>query len=539
MALSTPPAKGGQTPEGADAAEAVLQSAANRVVRDALPGLATGLAVLQSILAVAHAVGSPAEKPLVVVDGASVVFAVGLRLALGWRTLSERWAHPVAAGYAAVAMLVVLIHVRLLADPLAGLMLTIVVIGAGSIVLSFAWLVSLVAAAFAGWLAVIASLGAPPGSRRVGIALVGSAAVAAMVLVARRRTFQRLEDLRARDEARRQELEDAHRKLEVAFASLRESEDTHRLLFDLGPLPAWVFDRETLRFLAVNDAAVAHYGYSRAEFLEMTVKDVRPPEDTSAFLDALANHPAERAEKGTYRHLTKGGALIHVEVVAHDFTLGEGKAVLSILTDVTERKRAEEALRRSRESFQLLFDDAPIGMGMVGSSLRYERANRALCETFGYSKEEIREVALDRLVGPEDREQHVSAIQEFIEGRRSSFHAEARYLRKGGEPFWGRVTVDRIEDSTGRMLFVLVILDDVSERRRAAEERERMISELQEALATVKTLRGLIPICAWCKKVRDDQGYWSQVEVYVRDRSEAEFSHGICPDCKEKLSKGG
>jgi hypothetical protein len=65
-----------------------------------------------------------------------------------------------------------------------------------------------------------------------------------------------------------------------------------------------------------------------------------------------------------------------------------------------------------------------------------------------------------------------------------------------------------------------------------------MISELQEALATVKTLRGLIPICAWCKKVRDDQGYWSQVEVYVRDRSEAEFSHGICPDCKKKFTAG-
>ena len=394
------------------------------------------------------------------------------------------------------------------------------------------------ATALAGWLAVTASLGFPPGSRRVGLALVGSAAVAAMVLAARRRTFQRLEDLRVRDEARRCELEQAHRKLEVAFASLRESEDTHRLLFDLGPLPAWVFDRESLRFLAVNEAAMAHYGYSRAEFLEMTVEDVRPPEDGPAFLDALANDPAERAEKGTYRHVTKGGALIDVEVVALDFTLGEGRAVLSILTDVTERKRAEEALRRSRESFQRLFDEAPMGMGMVGSSLRYERANRALCETFGYSKEEIREIAFDRMVGPEDRARHDSAIQEFVLGRRSSFQAEARYLRKGGEPFWGRVTVDRIEDSTGRMLFVLVILDDISERRRAAEERERMISELQEALATVKTLRGLIPICAWCKKVRDDQGYWSQVEVYVRDRSEAEFSHGICPDCREKLSKG-
>jgi hypothetical protein len=80
-----------------------------------------------------------------------------------------------------------------------------------------------------------------------------------------------------------------------------------------------------------------------------------------------------------------------------------------------------------------------------------------------------------------------------------------------------------------------VMVEDISERRRAAEERERMIVELKEALGNVKTLRGLIPICASCKKIRDDKGFWSQVEVYVRDRSEAEFSHGICPDCMKRL----
>jgi len=71
--------------------------------------------------------------------------------------------------------------------------------------------------------------------------------------------------------------------------------------------------------------------------------------------------------------------------------------------------------------------------------------------------------------------------------------------------------------------------------RKAARERERLIAELQEALAKVKTLRGLVPICANCKKIRDDQGFWQQVEVYVRDHSEAQFTHGICPDCMQKL----
>lgn len=75
----------------------------------------------------------------------------------------------------------------------------------------------------------------------------------------------------------------------------------------------------------------------------------------------------------------------------------------------------------------------------------------------------------------------------------------------------------------------------VEEKRRAEEERERLILELQEALARVKTLSGLIPICASCKKIRDDQGYWNQLETYIQEHSEAEFSHSICPECMKKL----
>ena len=76
--------------------------------------------------------------------------------------------------------------------------------------------------------------------------------------------------------------------------------------------------------------------------------------------------------------------------------------------------------------------------------------------------------------------------------------------------------------------------EDISKRKQVEEEREKLISELQEALAKVKTLTGLLPICASCKKIRDDKGYWNQIEAYIRDHSEAEFSHGICPECMKK-----
>jgi len=76
---------------------------------------------------------------------------------------------------------------------------------------------------------------------------------------------------------------------------------------------------------------------------------------------------------------------------------------------------------------------------------------------------------------------------------------------------------------------------EVAERKRAEQERERMIVELQQALAQIKKLSGLLPICASCKKIRDDKGYWQQIEAYIRDHSEAEFSHSLCPECARKL----
>ena len=375
-------------------------------MRDALPSVTAGIAALQAVLAVVHGtLGRASEAPLVLVDAATAVVALGLRSALAKGTLPERWAHPFAAGRGAVAALVVLVHIRVLADPLQTLMLALVVIGGGSLFLSFRWLALLAGGSLLGWLAVMASLGFPPGSRRLGIALLGSWALAAMILGARLRSFHRLEELRAENEARlTRDVTEARGLAE----SLRQSEETHRLLFEKSPLPMWVVDRDSLHFLAVNDAAVRTYGYSRAEFPEMTLRDVHPPEGVPGLLADLAREASEQDAPLTTRHRRKDGTLIDVEVIAHDIAFGEWKALLAVLTDVTER-------------------------------------------------------------------------------------------------------------------------------RRAAGERERMINELKEALASVKTLCGLIPICASCKKIRDDKGYWRQVEVYVRDRSEAEFTHGICPDCMKKV----
>jgi hypothetical protein len=90
-------------------------------------------------------------------------------------------------------------------------------------------------------------------------------------------------------------------------------------------------------------------------------------------------------------------------------------------------------------------------------------------------------------------------------------------------------------DAKGNVIGFQGTIRDITEHKRVEEERERLIRELQKAISQVKTLSGMLPICASCKKIRDDKGYWNQIEAYLQRHSDAEFSHSICPECAKKL----
>jgi PAS domain S-box-containing protein len=127
---------------------------------------------------------------------------------------------------------------------------------------------------------------------------------------------------------------------------LKQKDAKFRLLFEDNPLPMWVFDRETLRFLEANHAAAAHYGYSHEEFLSMTIADIRPPEDVPRLKDTVTR-ASGLALSGQWRHILKDGRLIEVEVASHTISYGGRQAVLSVLQDITQRKQLEEQLRQS------------------------------------------------------------------------------------------------------------------------------------------------------------------------------------------------
>jgi PAS domain S-box-containing protein len=131
---------------------------------------------------------------------------------------------------------------------------------------------------------------------------------------------------------------------------LQESEERHRKLFDNNPHPTWVFDRETLRFLAVNAAAVRKYGYSSDEFLAMTIKDIRPPEDVPVLLESVGAIRDGNESVGIWRHRRKDATVIDVEITSYALTFAGRDAEVVVAVDVTQRKRGEAEKREFMDS---------------------------------------------------------------------------------------------------------------------------------------------------------------------------------------------
>jgi PAS domain S-box-containing protein len=155
---------------------------------------------------------------------------------------------------------------------------------------------------------------------------------------------------------------------EQTVVALRLSEQRYRALFETNPLPAWVFDRETLRILTVNDAALWRYGYTREEFLRMTIADLRPPEDVPALREFLRSAPMVFHRAGVWRHRTKAGDVLSVEISGHTIQWEGRVAELVVVNDITERQRAEEVLAQRARLAEL---SADVGIALAqGESLR-------------------------------------------------------------------------------------------------------------------------------------------------------------------------
>jgi two-component system cell cycle sensor histidine kinase/response regulator CckA len=264
-----------------------------------------------------------------------------------------------------------------------------------------------------------------------------------------------------------------------AEEELKQSEERYRALFDNNPAPMWLIDEKTFRFLAVNDAAIARYGYSREEFYDRTVRDIHPLEDQPEF-DETTERPRELHFSGMTRHEKKSGEIIDVEIAAHNIQLAGRRAYLVMPTDVTDRNRAHHVLRESEERYRLLFDLSPVPKWVVNlDTLEFLGVNQAALSQYGYSRDEFLRMKVSDVVA--DSSEGEDAIRNCLRNGKLAPTAARHRARSGKEIDVEVSAFDFVFDGKPACLtLVQNVTDRLGTLRslEASEERYRTLVEL-------------------------------------------------------------
>jgi PAS domain S-box-containing protein len=257
-----------------------------------------------------------------------------------------------------------------------------------------------------------------------------------------------------------------------AEAALRDSEESFRLLFANNPHPMWLYDPETLRFLEVNDTAVAYYGYSRAEFLNMRLTDIRPPEDIPRLLEYLAREHQTLQRPGEWRHRRRDGQVMDVEVILHRMEFAGRPAALAVVHDITERKQAEAALRASQERYLRTLDNMLEGAQIIGFDWRYLYVNDAVAQHGHQTKETLLGHTMMEVYPGIQNTEMFTALRQCMD-ERVVRQMENEFVYPDGSKRWFELSIEPAPEG----IFILSI--DITKRKMAEEEILRLNEDLE------------------------------------------------------------
>jgi PAS domain S-box-containing protein len=300
------------------------------------------------------------------------------------------------------------------------------------------------------------------------------------------------------------------------------------------------------KIVLVNAQTEKLFGYTRTELLGQTV-EVLVPEQSQGHHPGLRrgfHHNPIARPMGAGRDLyglRKDGTEVPIEIGLNSVKTKEGTFVLASIIDITERKRIEETLIRERNLLRTLIDNLPDYIFVKDDERRFLTANNAMARLMG------REVP-DELLGKRDEDFYPEhASQEFRADEDEVFRGEPVINKeepntdKHGQRREILTTKLPLRDSAGKIIGLVGIGRDITELKQKEQalqdllaEQEKLVASLQDALNHVKTLQGLLPICAFCHKIRNAEGKWERLETYISSHTEADFTHGFCPECCEK-----
>ncbi len=317
--------------------------------------------------------------------------------------------------------------------------------------------------------------------------------------------------------------------------SLRESEAFLKTLINAIPTPIFHKDRDG-KYLWFNNAFETFFGETKERLIGKSVFDIHPPElaeiyhaqDTELFNSGgIQRYDSQmKNAQGELRDIIFNKAV---------YTNSQGiiTGLIGAIIDITERKQVEEALHESEKKFSTLFQASPVYIAFTAlDDGCFLDVNDAFTKITGFQRNEVlgrTPVEIGLWFDPKERAKFIKLVRQ----NGDFYEKEVRFRRKNGDPLLGIWSAEKIELG-GKACLISVLIDD-TERKKTQEALRQERDKLRAAISEIKTLSGLFPICSNCKKIRDDQGYWNQIEKYIGERSNAEFSHGICPECAKKL----
>jgi len=198
----------------------------------------------------------------------------------------------------------------------------------------------------------------------------------------------------------------------------------------------------------------------------------------------------------------------------------------------------QEALQLSEERLNMVLEGSEQGFWDWNIDTGEVKRNDRWAQMLGYTTIKEFEDNTDtwtNSIYPDDRDAAWASINDHLEGRTNSHKLEYRMLTKDGDYKWILDNAKIVQrDSDGQPLRMSGTHSDITARKKMEDEKETLIKSLQEALNELKVLQGIIPICSYCHKIRDEEGAWEKIEAYISKHTDAEFSHGICPECLPK-----
>ena len=169
-------------------------------------------------------------------------------------------------------------------------------------------------------------------------------------------------------------------------------------------------------------------------------------------------------------------------------------------------------MRLADPAFRAIFEDSPIGICVVDRNLKVLDVNAAYAEMLGRTEAEVMDAHIPDFTHPEDRDRDADAMPRVLSGELPTYRVEKRYIRKDGEIIWARIVVTAVLDPSGR---------------------SQMAFSMAQVITEERALRGLLPVCPGCRRVKAQEGRWTDLQTYVRASANAALAREHCPDCRE------